>query len=166
MSNCDCGGPCFYCDRALSRHRHDHDHFPIPWRHGGDVTVPACRECHSLKDRCGMVGFHRDGTPDPPVLAAIWKGVEPLPPAIDASTGASVPVAMFVLWEWYCDVCDAGAVGWDGVYDALDWIETLGQHVAWSIPQCTTPEARIWLAQAFNLCLDRLDDAIRQGGSW
>jgi hypothetical protein len=41
---------CFYCGRFLSP-RHEHDHFPIPRRAGGTATVPACIDCHDLKDR-------------------------------------------------------------------------------------------------------------------
>jgi hypothetical protein len=49
-SGCACGGPCAYCGEAIDGW-HEHDHFPIPWRHGGRETVPACFRCHSLKDR-------------------------------------------------------------------------------------------------------------------
>jgi hypothetical protein len=41
---------CFYCGRLVSP-RHEHDHFPIPRRAGGIATVPACINCHDLKDR-------------------------------------------------------------------------------------------------------------------
>lgn len=40
---------CFYCDMPLAP-THQHDHFPIPYRHGGMATVPACVNCHTLKD--------------------------------------------------------------------------------------------------------------------
>lgn len=50
-SNCKCAGPCFYCGGDLAERRHEHDHAPVPWRHGGRLTVPACRQCHNLKDR-------------------------------------------------------------------------------------------------------------------
>jgi excisionase family DNA binding protein len=41
---------CFYCDCYLAP-RHEHDHFPVPVAHGGTETVPACMNCHELKDR-------------------------------------------------------------------------------------------------------------------
>lgn len=50
MTRCACS-TCFYCLRPLDALRHEHDHFPIPARHGGTDTVPACTECHDLKDR-------------------------------------------------------------------------------------------------------------------
>lgn len=51
VANCDCGEPCFYCKAPVLRGQHEHDHMPVPYRHGGRETVPACRRCHSLKDR-------------------------------------------------------------------------------------------------------------------
>lgn len=48
----DCAS-CFYCEANLAP-RHEHDHFPIPGRHGGDITVPACVNCHDLKDRVAL----------------------------------------------------------------------------------------------------------------
>ncbi len=41
---------CYYCEAALST-RHEHDHYPIPASCGGMKTVPACVNCHDLKDR-------------------------------------------------------------------------------------------------------------------
>jgi hypothetical protein len=41
---------CVYCGQPLAG-KHEHDHMPIPFRAGGDDTVPACLNCHSLKDR-------------------------------------------------------------------------------------------------------------------
>lgn len=41
---------CFYCRGALSP-RHEHDHMPIPKEARGVRTVPACVNCHDLKDR-------------------------------------------------------------------------------------------------------------------
>lgn len=46
---CECE-TCFYCDAYLAR-RHDHDHFPVPTCCNGTETVPACLNCHELKDR-------------------------------------------------------------------------------------------------------------------
>lgn len=41
---------CHYCDAPLVR-RHEHDHFPIPKAAGGTEMVPACMNCHEMKDR-------------------------------------------------------------------------------------------------------------------
>ena len=41
---------CHYCDMPLAT-RHEHDHFPIPKESGGTHVVPACINCHDLKDR-------------------------------------------------------------------------------------------------------------------
>lgn len=49
---CSCRA-CFYCGSPLSS-RHEHDHYPVPKRHGGDRTVPACLNCHDLKDRLSL----------------------------------------------------------------------------------------------------------------
>lgn len=46
---CECE-QCFYCGSFLAE-RHDHDHFPVPTCCGGTETVPACLNCHELKDR-------------------------------------------------------------------------------------------------------------------
>ncbi|OBB21103.1 hypothetical protein A5761_03060 [Mycolicibacterium setense] len=46
---CD-AAECFYCGNPLSM-RHEHDHFPVPARAGGNHVVPACYNCHDLKDR-------------------------------------------------------------------------------------------------------------------
>lgn len=41
---------CFYCGNMVAK-RHEHDHYPVPARAGGAHTVPACYNCHDLKDR-------------------------------------------------------------------------------------------------------------------
>jgi hypothetical protein len=46
---CECT-KCFYCDRKLDHH-HQHDHFPVPRVALGTTVVPACLDCHDLKDR-------------------------------------------------------------------------------------------------------------------
>jgi hypothetical protein len=51
---------CFYCEQPLSS-RHEHDHFPVPGRHGGIATVPACVNCHDRKDRMSFADW-MDGT--------------------------------------------------------------------------------------------------------
>jgi hypothetical protein len=46
---------CFYCDAVYVVSGSSlGDHFPIPKRYGGEITVPCCRECHSLKDRISI----------------------------------------------------------------------------------------------------------------
>lgn len=46
---------CFYCDCTyITSRTSPGDHFPIPKRFGGEMTVPCCRECHSLKDRFSL----------------------------------------------------------------------------------------------------------------
>ena len=52
-ANCD-AVECLYCGTALSK-RHEHDHFPVPARAGGNNVVPACYNCHDLKDRMRML---------------------------------------------------------------------------------------------------------------
>jgi len=45
---------CTYCDAPISKNDLEMDHFPIPVRHGGAITVPACKTCHSMKDRFSL----------------------------------------------------------------------------------------------------------------
>lgn len=59
---------CFYCGNLLSP-RHEHDHFPVPARAGGNRVVPACYNCHDLKDRVLFVKW--------PVELA-WEGITDL----------------------------------------------------------------------------------------
>lgn len=40
---------CYYCE--LPAAAVEYDHFPIPKRFGGTETVPACLNCHTVKDR-------------------------------------------------------------------------------------------------------------------
>jgi hypothetical protein len=157
-SGCNCGGPCFYCGRALSQGRHHHDHFPIPWRHGGEETVPACRECHELKD-LRVVGLHRDGTPDEPVLEAVRRGWETLTCEGVRWNGEIEQIPVIVFWV-YVHVEDP--VG-DWPYDWPRTVDDAAATLLEEIPKASTPEARIWLAQAFCTWLDRLDDCLREG---
>lgn len=43
---------CWYCEAPLSTCEggHEHEHV-IPRRHNGPIIVPACPNCHNLKDR-------------------------------------------------------------------------------------------------------------------
>ena len=43
---------CHYCDMPAARC--EYDHFPVPQRHGGTEIVPACINCHDLKDRVSV----------------------------------------------------------------------------------------------------------------
>lgn len=49
---------CTYCGNLIALVSHDHDHFPVPKTAGGTRVVPACRDCHSLKDRITMNHWH------------------------------------------------------------------------------------------------------------
>ena len=42
---------CFYCGGAITEKTGIGDHFPVPKRHGGEVTVDCCKSCHDMKDR-------------------------------------------------------------------------------------------------------------------
>lgn len=44
---------CFYCGDPVLPSRVEYDHFPIPASCGGTQKVPACPQCHDLKDRTG-----------------------------------------------------------------------------------------------------------------
>lgn len=41
--------------------RHEHDHFPVQWAYGGEATVPACINCHDLKDRVNLGNWPSSG---------------------------------------------------------------------------------------------------------
>lgn len=163
-TRCDCGAPCFYRDRALSQHRHEHDHFPIPWRHGGEATVPARRECHSLKDRCRPLGIRPGGDPDDPILDAIETGMRSLPGIYVGSLDEGDRVPGIVLWL-YGGIADSGDLPcWDDGYELVEGVEEASEVVADQVTRCTTPEARIGLAQMFAVWLDRLDSTLQSKG--
>jgi hypothetical protein len=154
-SNCDCGGPCFYCHRALGKHDHHHDHFPVPYRHGGEETVPACRECHRQKE----------GAPidDQAVLEAAVRGMAGLPALWvvgDDLEAERVPLIVCWLYEHIRHPVVAG----DGPY----WLQTVegeARTILEEIAGCSTPEARIWLAHVFTFYLDQLDRALEENGA-
>jgi hypothetical protein len=52
---------CYYCG-ALFLHSASAkgDHYPIPFRHGGTVTVPCCAACHDMKDRIPFGEWHHE----------------------------------------------------------------------------------------------------------
>lgn len=70
---------CVYCDMPLSQWgdsgkmgRWEWDHVPLPERHGGTQVVPACKNCHDLKDRVLL------GDWDPTDALAAFKSLPPL----------------------------------------------------------------------------------------
>lgn len=156
---CRCSEACFYCDRPLAPTRHDHDHFPIPNRHGGTELVAACHECHTCKDLTEFGVHHINGelVVDEHIFKSIMAGMADLPPAVDAETGESVPFVMFVLQELLADLHETGQVE---SYGLADSVETYAGFVRSQVRKCTTPEARIWLARAFCLYLDVVDDVL------
>jgi hypothetical protein len=48
---------CFYCGNTAAK-RHEHDHYPVPARAGGAHVVPACYNCHDLKDRVRLCDWN------------------------------------------------------------------------------------------------------------
>ncbi len=48
---------CFYCDATLYSDRLEYDHAPIPKMLGGTFTVPACLDCHDIKDRIEHLNY-------------------------------------------------------------------------------------------------------------
>src|SRR4051812_33179516 len=125
-SNCVCGGPCFYCAADLADVRHQHDHFPMPWRHGGRQTVPACGRCHSLKDRVAIYNW------PPSALEAADAG-------LTHAAGITLTLilrAIDLRHDWW--VTD----------------DSLLPFIVETVDGCTTTEARICMATAFNLFLD------------
>jgi hypothetical protein len=65
---------CFYCKAVLSPN-HEHDHFPVPDRHGGTLTVPACLNCHDLKDRIPLGDWFNGAE----ALTEFWHAFDALP---------------------------------------------------------------------------------------
>lgn len=49
-------GRCWYCAAPLSK-RHEHDHFPTPRSAAGASVVPACLNCHDMKDRIPLLDW-------------------------------------------------------------------------------------------------------------
>ncbi|WP_143261505.1 HNH endonuclease [Allokutzneria sp. NRRL B-24872] len=67
-NRCSCAR-CFYCERTLASRRHEHDHFPVPRSTGGRRVVPACLDCHELKDQYNLCNWPRAD------LAAAWRNI-------------------------------------------------------------------------------------------
>ena len=123
--NCDCGESCFYCGDPVRRGMHEHDHFPMPWRYGGRETVPACRGCHTSKDR-----------------SLEWMS----PAAMDAACRGLSKRAGFVL----AAVTVALRDGTECFGDAPDTAQVVRELVE----SCTTAEARIAMAAVLMSALD------------
>ena len=162
--SCDCGGPCFYCGRALSSGRHEHDHFPLPVRHGGSETVPACRECHTLKDRTWPLGVRETATDfeiEQPVFRAIMAGLPETGSRYCSVDGAlDMPLMLGWLWQYWHDLDRDEPESWG---DVEHGIEVLCGLVRRLVIECGTPEARIFVAQVLGGYLDKLDGALRAG---
>ncbi len=60
---------CIYCGAPIAKNDLEMDHFPIPERHGGKLTVPACRTCHTMKDR-----FSLESILEYLLDTAVWSG--------------------------------------------------------------------------------------------
>lgn len=134
-SNCKCGKPCFYCGEAIDG-RHQHDHMPIPWRHGGRETVPACNLCHSLKDR--------------------RRALHAWPPASQRAAAAGMSWSALLLSSMLLDITR------DPFSEPYDLNLERDQALA-LIQRCTTCEARIYAARLVCLVLDeaqRLDSVV------
>ncbi len=125
-SNCKCGKPCFYCGEKIDG-PHQHDHMPIPWRHGGRESVPACELCHSLKDRRR------------PLYA--W------PPASQLAAAAGMSSPALLLSAMFLDIVR------DPSSEPYDLSIDRDQALA-LIQRCTTCEARIYAARIVCLVLD------------
>jgi hypothetical protein len=151
---------CFYCDRLLIHGRLERDHFPIPARHGGTETVPSCVECHSLKDRTTPVGVTRDGAIDQQAMTAILAGSRTASAAVAFRDGETVPLATYALWQRTQAWADPADVTWPAVDLLVDELDALAELVTSTVPQCTTPEARINLAWFFTAYLDVVDWAL------
>jgi len=145
MARCVGCETCFYCERLLSP-RHEHDHFPIPQRAGGIETVPACVDCHDLKDR-----FTLDSWPIH-MLGTTFHGCQPAQAwELLLALGHSMP-------ETYRTRL------------SLDAFPTPRPLVRWSsdmliagVIAASTTEARLYLAKSVSLSWDwraETDDAV------
>lgn len=85
---------CFYCDNVFASDPHAQgDHMPIPERYGGELTVPCCQSCHTLKDRIPLKDWPEE---------LVRKTLDDFP-KLNRETRIFIAKAMF-LW------CDAVAV--------------------------------------------------------
>lgn len=130
VRGCKCAGPCFYCGEPLDG-AHQHDHMPIPWRHGGRETVPACESCHSLKDRRRP--------------SSAW------PPASKRAAADGMSLSTAILGQMLLDISrDPHSEPYDLTLSRDDALRI--------IEGCTTCEARIFAAR---LVCSVLDEAAR-----
>lgn len=88
---------CHYCRMPAAVL--EWDHFPTPRRHGGTATVPACVNCHALKDRVSLEAWP-PGTADA-ALADLQ------------TTAHGLPAVAFVnMWGRWTDEPHALPTGW------------------------------------------------------
>jgi hypothetical protein len=122
------------------------------------MTVPACCECHSQKDRCDPPGVRSDGSSEVPFVQAVMAGCD----GLSSESGGSPLVVTGLLkemtrWQW------APRFEWDGDDAFCDGLASLAEFVVHSVQRCTTPEARIFLARLFTLLLDIIDRNLTYG---
>ena len=61
---------CYICGRALHGCG-ENDHFPVTKSLGGEITFPACQNCHNDKDRVTLANW--DATVAFAGLAGLWS---------------------------------------------------------------------------------------------
>lgn len=105
------------------------DHAPVPRRHGGDETVPACRRCHDLKDRFPFSAWSD---------SELWAALAGFAPSADAAAAILAR----------CNPSDGQQMN----VTAAD-----GPAVMEVAMDCSTPEARLALLKAYALGLDVTD---------
>lgn len=91
-ARCACAH-CFYCEQPLV-HRHEHDHFPVPRAAGGEQLVPACLDCHDLKDRYTLFAW-----PEKAVIEAMYGILAILDNEDVADIVLIAPVAVLAWWQ-------------------------------------------------------------------
>ncbi|MEA1798947.1 hypothetical protein [Rhodococcus qingshengii] len=119
---------CHYCDMPAAVC--EYDHFPLPQRHGGTETVPACINCHSLKDRVSGETWPQEQAD---------RAFAELRQHQSAAGGGVIPAILFVeMW---------------GLWD--DQPHAVPQH--WAE---LSPLARVLWARLLCLHLDGLEDGL------
>jgi hypothetical protein len=133
----------------------------VPYRHGGVQTVATCRECHSLKDRCRPVGIADDWSVESSVFASVLKGLSSVPTKMHVlyPDGADeVPISAFLIAEIVQEYATLEPEeAWRIAYGSID---AIADRLVAEVRECSTPEARIWLAQSFAIALDMLDERL------
>jgi hypothetical protein len=135
VSQCRCGGPCFYCRESLIDVAHEHDHFPVAHRHGGRLTVPACKRCHRIKER---------------EFLHVWS-----PAALGSLEEGLTWQGRLMMFTMLSRLRDEPDPDWS-IAGENDPSALILQQVEVG---CTTTEARLALAQGFDLLADRYPPA-------